>query len=390
MALSSCILYQNDDSTITILDIPRSIELAQGDSTRRIISAEPLERPFPSVEPKSAKARSKLGDVSIEDLLLQKHLQLALDGLKEAYHGDWCLPRISEKAERSAPGKKRKREAVSSDEKAQNGQIETPSLEQVALQKGEPSKSPIFFNSTTSTPIYITSEGLRARIPPGSTVLQGDIAATIETFNSHAPKFNIITMDPPWPNRSARRKSSYATSYSSSDIQNLLSSIPIKDHLAEEGLVTVWVTNKPAFRDMLLEEGGLFEEWGIDLMEEWVWVKVTAHGDTICALDSLWRKPYEILLVGRKKLNRADQVEVKRRVIVAVPDLHSRKPNLKALLEALIDNEKKYEALEIFARNLTAGWWAWGDEALKFQTDEHWIEEANTQGPEYFEQDIHT
>ena len=36
--------------------------------------------------------------------------------------------------------------------------------------------------------------------------------------------------------------------------------------------------------------------------------------------------------------------------------------------------KEKYEALEIFARNLTSGWWAWGNEVLKFQSDECWIE----------------
>jgi N6-adenosine-specific RNA methylase IME4 len=327
------------------------------------------------VEPKSAKARSKLGEVSIEDLLIQKHLQLALDGLKEAHDGDWCLPHLTEEG---LPGRKRKRKELSADQKAQNGhtKTESPEPEPETLEKEDAPKHPIFFNNPTSTPMYTTLEGLRARIPPGSTVLQGDINATIDIFNFNAPKFNLITMDPPWPNRSARRKSSYATSYSSSDIQVLLSSIPIKDHLAEEGLMAVWVTNKPAFRDMLLKEGGLFDEWGIELVEEWVWVKVTVGGDTICALDSLWRKPYEILLIGRKNRNGAKQVEVKRRVIVAVPDLHSRKPNLKVLFERLMGKEK-YEALEIFARNLTAGWWAWGDETLKFQTDEHWIQGAD-------------
>lgn len=330
------------------------------------------------MEPKSANAKSKLGEVAIEDLLLQQYLQIALDSLKENCVGEWCLPRVTGKIVRRAPRKKRKREDVSTDGEVRNDTIKMQSLEPVVSPD---QRSQIFFNNLTSTPTYITSNEALARIPPYSTVLQGDIMATIDIFNSNAPKFNLITMDPPWPNRSARRKSSYATSYSSSDIHNLLSSIPIKDHLAEEGMVAVWVTNKPVFRDLLLEDGGLFDGWGVELVEEWVWIKVTANGDTICALDSVWRKPYEVLLVGRKKTKEPDKAEVKRRVIVAVPDLHSRKPNLKALFEELIGNEK-YEALEIFARNLTAGWWAWGDEALKYQTGEHWIQEASPQDPD--------
>jgi N6-adenosine-specific RNA methylase IME4 len=66
---------------------------------------------------------------------------------------------------------------------------------------------------------------------------------------------------------------------------------------------------------------------------------------------------------------------VKRKVIIGVPDLHSRKPNLKKLLEDMMGTrEDEYEALEIFARNLIAGWWSWGNEVLKFQSPEHWAE----------------
>jgi len=139
-------------------------------------------------------------------------------------------------------------------------------------------------------------------------------------------------------------------------------------------LVAVWVTNKPAFREMLVWEGGLFEEWGVQLMEEWIWLKVTSIGEPICALDSMWRKPYEVLLIGRRGGERVEG-DVKRRVVVGVPDLHSRKPNLKTLFEGVMCRKGgEYEALEIFARNLTAGWWSWGNEVLKFQTVEHWAE----------------
>ena len=110
--------------------------------------------------------------------------------------------------------------------------------------------------------------------------------------------------------------------------------------------------------------------------EEWVWVKVVRKGEPICGIDSVWRKPYEILLVGQKKGDEGSKAgDVKRRVLVSVPDLHSRKPNLKTLFENLIGT-KEYLGLEIFARNLTSGWWSWGNEVLKFQTQEHWIDQT--------------
>jgi N6-adenosine-specific RNA methylase IME4 len=122
---------------------------------------------------------------------------------------------------------------------------------------------------------------------------------------------------------------------------------------------------------MVLGERGLFEEWGVQLVEEWIWLKVTSTGEPISELSSMWRKPYEILLVGRRTISRNG--DVKRRVLVGVPDLHSRKPNLKSIFEQVMKKEK-YEALEVFARNLTVGWWGWGDEVLKFQSEEYWIE----------------
>jgi N6-adenosine-specific RNA methylase IME4 len=63
---------------------------------------------------------------------------------------------------------------------------------------------------------------------------------------------------------------------------------------------------------------------------------------------------------------------VEGKVIVSVPDVHSRKPNLRGLFEGLLP--ERYEALEVFARNLTAGWWAWGDEVLLFQRRECWVD----------------
>jgi len=196
----------------------------------------------------------------------------------------------------------------------------------------------------------------------------GDIEETGSIFTRQAPLFDFVIMDPPWPNRSARRKKSYSTG-NSRDITTLLSQIPLEHHLAPGALVGVWITNKPVFRDLVTAARGLFERWGLRLVEEWIWLKVTASGQPICRLESTHRRPYEILLFG-PKTNDSRPIEIKRRVIVGVPDLHSRKPNVRSMLDPMLP--PSYQALEIFARNLTAGWWSWGNEVLKFQAEEHW------------------
>ena len=395
---SSCILHQNEDSTIIVMDIPRSIELAQGslDPKQRLISSKPLEIPYPLVEPKTAKARAKLAEPSLDDLLLQRHLQLALDYLNGTYQGLWCFPRVTNQEEGldiGGPKSKRKRRPSQS----QNDAAAQPETERKALntEPNLPSPDiglgpPILYQNLPceTTWANISSDQQLTRIPPCSTALLGDIQSTRDIFLQHAPKFNIIILDPPWPNRSARRSKHYSISYGASEIRGLLSAIPVREKLANEGLVVMWITNKSLFREIVLGEGGLFEEWNVELVEEWVWLKVTENGEPICALDSVWRKPYEILLVGRHRSSAAFEngrlvgeeeeapERVKRRVILGVPDLHSRKPNLKGLVQKLMslgkEKDGKYEALEIFARNLTTGWWSWGDEACKFQAEDHW------------------
>lgn len=383
--MPSCILYQNPSSDVLLLDIPCSIEQAQGALSSRLISSLPLEQPYPGLEPKSEKARKNLGESTLDELLLEKHLELALveasHGLLGS-HGTWCLPRITRNEHsQTPPAKRRKRSGQTTppDRASHDPSVPrdgNPDNEHVHL--GNQLIDTIYYHNPNETCSNISVGHELAQIPPKSTVLQGDIASTLDTFTTTAPRFNFIVLDPPWPNRSARRKKSYGIAYGTNEVNFLLSSLPIQAHLADEGLVAVWVTNKSAFREMLLGDDGLFEQWGVSLVEEWIWLKVTSGGDPISPIDSKWRKPYEVLLIGRKAGpdgKTIESAEVKRRVLIGVPDLHSRKPNLSTLFEEFVGTKKgPYEALEIFARNITAGWWGWGNEALKFQMCKHWEE----------------
>ena len=149
----------------------------------------------------------------------------------------------------------------------------------------------------------------------------------------------------------------------------------LRQHIAPSGIVACWMTNNSTARTAVMEA---FKAWDIGLVEEWCWLKVTRDGQPVTGIRGVWRKPYEVLLIGRKQTNHKDdypspQEDLKRKVIVAVPDIHSRKPCIKQQIEeAFRFEEGKYRALEVFARNLTAGWWAWGDECLRFQWDGWW------------------
>jgi N6-adenosine-specific RNA methylase IME4 len=391
--MATCILYQNADQTITLLDIPRSIEQAQGfpnDDRKHLVSSKAIEKPFPSIEPKSAKALRNLEAISVRNLLLERFISLAREEVQSAFNGAWCFPRVLETTTVQDPRSLERRACDLSEDglilpSTRESIHENNSFQTTAAhsQGNHPHTNEnltpgIFYRNAEPAikNLQVGSESSIVFIPPQSSFLLGVIEETSSLFKVTAPQFHLVIMDPPWPNRSARRKQSYKLSSHTPDIAALLSSIPLTEHLAEDALVGVWVTNKPALHDLILGTNGFFEQWGLEFVEEWVWLKVTISGEPICALNSTWRKPYEILLVGRKRGPGTINVELKRRVITSVPDLHSRKPNLKLLLEPLLPS--KYEAVEIFARNLTAGWWAWGNEVLKFQSEEHWLDNSNT------------
>lgn len=423
----AAILYQNIVKTVTLLDIPRSISLAQGTHenpcTHQLHSSQPLQDPYPSVEPKSKKAKVKVLQTKPasephyqfpEILLRQARREIA-----ENWDGEWCLERKLSPSATVRQGKKRKIDEASPPELPAQGQDSSPDTEKeprVSTLKTEPDlRSPeeLLKSRTLSEPLTLSADvtpGVHAcsnirdianklvhnpypapmslqysqtsyMIPPSASFIFSKISeATAPAFSMAAltmypepsattgpGQFDFILLDPPWENRSVRRSAKYKTTrdaYPMDVVRNILA-----QHIAPGGLVACWVTNKASVRDAALEA---FVTWDLQLVEEWAWLKTTVHGVTVTEIEGVWRKPYEVLLLGR----RVDESEgfsanERRRVIVAVPDLHSRKPNLKALIESMLPVH--YRALEVFARNLTAGWLAWGDEVLKFNWEGHWF-----------------
>ena len=239
------------------------------------------------------------------------------------------------------------------------------------------------------TPLSLHNSAFTYKIPPNATFLLSKVVdSTAPTFSMAAltmypnssptagpGQFDFVLLDPPWENRSVRRSAKYDTMHDT-DPMAVLRAV-LGQHIAPDALVGCWITNRASIRDTALQA---FQAWDVQLIEEWAWLKITAAGLPVTQIDGLWRKPYEVLLVGRKHSEGApwSDSDVQRRVIVAVPDLHSRKPHLKSLIEPFLP--VAYRALEVFARNLTAEWCSWGDEVLRYNWDDHWYtREGSTQ-----------
>jgi N6-adenosine-specific RNA methylase IME4 len=230
----------------------------------------------------------------------------------------------------------------------------------------------------------------RFRVPPKSSLFLSDSthsdafrASFRELTEEYVlPRhFDLILLDPPWPSGSAKRKGNYEQVGGMPYMKKLLERMDIDNYIEHNGIVAIWITNKESLREHVLGAGGLFEKWNVGFFEEWIWIKTTLKGEPMFSLDSEWRKPYETLLLGRAAPDSWTTMqpapEIRRRVIAAVPDVHSRKPCLKELLEPLMPDPTDYSALEVFSRYLVAGWTSWGNEVLKFNWEHYWAPATN-------------
>lgn len=412
-----------------------------------IYASPPLQAPYPSTEPKTEKAKANVlrakPSLDIDAASLEALLRQGLREMADHWHpgNDWCLPRKVPSLVPERQSKKRKADdgidQVPSYQKRDSVDSSTGLL---AAPKVEIHKEPGILSSTIepdfkilesrgsvrsieeplilfslSTPKAYTCSGLpiitdrlvrnpypislsmqisgyHYKIPPNAKFLLSKIVepttpafsmAALTMYPSSSAsagpgQFDFVLLDPPWENRSVRRSARYNISHDTDPVVVLRAMLG--QHIAPSALVACWTTNKVSTRDTALEA---FQAWDVQLIEEWAWLKTTTGGNPVTQIDGLWRKPYEVLLLGRKDSDEAQgsDIDVRRRVIVAVPDLHSRKPHLKSLIEPFLP--ASYRALEVFARNLTAEWWSWGDEVLKHNWDGHWYtRKGSTQGNE--------
>ncbi|MEQ2252241.1 hypothetical protein ILYODFUR_019682 [Ilyodon furcidens] len=203
-------------------------------------------------------------------------------------------------------------------------------------------------------------------IPPKTAFLLSDFTR-IQPLVQSGRRFDLIVIDPPWENKSVKRSRRYS-SLPSSQLKHLPVSL-----LGSPGcLVVTWVTNRSSHLRFVRDE--LYPHWGVEVVAEWFWVKVTTSGEFVFPLDSPHKKPYEVLVLGRYRPTNARTSPLQmlsvpvedKRLIVSVPSaLHSQKPLLSEVLKSYIGAEAK--CLELFARNLQPGWTSWGNEVLKFQ-----------------------
>jgi N6-adenosine-specific RNA methylase IME4 len=267
------------------------------------------------------------------------------------------------------------------------------------------------------TPVKFSMVGLHSTefiLPPKAAFLIHDIKfsahiiASIRSYiNSQRGKKGVsfVVMDPPWPNMSAIRSSSYNT-MGGRDVRQCLLSLQLP--LLPQALVFMWVTNDQRYSQFVSKT--LFPSWHVHFVGLWRWWKVTTSNELCVPYDRearsrerrKERKPYERILVGRfcssycMKSDSSDLTistcsgcgystkDTSKPSIDAVPvdgnvtavethkdfacvpfnNRHSCKPPVEGFLEGLEPAEGI--RLEIFARECRKGFLSIGNEAIKF------------------------
>ena len=176
-------------------------------------------------------------------------------------------------------------------------------------------------------------------------------------------KYSVIYADPPWAYRQGGRgaaKHHYATMDT-----DALCQMPVRDICTDDAVMFMWATfpNLP-------EALKVMDAWGFTYKTAaFVWVKQNKKSSTLfMGGGSYTRANAEVCLLGVSKGTKAKRIVASHgvsQVIIAPVRHHSQKPEeARARIRALVGENHSY--IELFARNRTPGWDAWGNEVHRY------------------------
>uniref|UniRef100_A0A0R3RR76 Methyltransferase-like protein 4 n=1 Tax=Elaeophora elaphi TaxID=1147741 RepID=A0A0R3RR76_9BILA len=234
-------------------------------------------------------------------------------------------------------------------------------------------------------PKVITAEckGEKFILPPFCSFIIND-ACVSKALVKYGKRFDFILLDPPWENKSVKRKIVYATY----DDQAWMSDLYVPELLAESGLFATWITNNAKHFKVVND---IIEYFGFEKIATWRWLKVnfvtfhilwlevcpkvTNNGEPVYSLNSQHKQPFEsIVFACSSAASKYYTKIVDEFVLISVPSaIHSRKPPLLPVLQALEILEESAEQLELYGRYLLPRTTTIGFEAAKLQNKRYFV-----------------
>ena len=213
------------------------------------------------------------------------------------------------------------------------------------------------FNDT----VVLEAMQCRFHIPCRSSFLLSDISKLdplLDYCSQEAVTFDIVLLDPPWDNRSLKRLKK-KTRYSSLSLFDI-SAIPLPSLLSDDAIVIVWVTNRRSLVERVRDFS--FPKWNVEFITEWQWLKVALNKEMVFELDSIHRKPYETLVVGRYRQKGSlggkalsppvlhSRFDIPANLVIcSVPtSIHSQKPHIGPVIKHCLMDKTKHKGDQIY------------------------------------------
>lgn len=208
----------------------------------------------------------------------------------------------------------------------------------------------------------------KPKIPTGERGLIGsedvELSTGITLYGFPKGVFDVVYLDPPWQygdtlncgDRGADHK------YDTMSMQELLE-IPVPNLLHQDSIVAMWITT-PFMSDAML----LARLWGLELITRgFLWTKINKNNNRpFKGLGHWTRGNPEDVYFFRPKGGKFKPQFVPDELVRDRIREHSRKPDMVRHRLDQIAGDHYPAKIELFAREASKGWVAWGNEVDKF------------------------
>lgn len=172
-------------------------------------------------------------------------------------------------------------------------------------------------------------------------------------------KYNIIYADPPWPYNESGSNAKVKNRHYSMMQLNDICALPVKELQADSCILFLWVTGPrlPMAFSVMEAWGFQYHSLGFD------WLKISKNNCPMWVPGYYTRQNNELCLIGVPKDKGSRIKPLVHDVLVPVIERrreHSRKPD--SVRDSIVRICGDLPRIELFARQRTDGWDAWGDE----------------------------